>query len=91
MRECNVYSEIVHHSAPVEEVLARRPVGVILSGGPKSVHEPGAPGVDERLLHAGVPVLGICYGQQLMAGLLGGEVARTGGSEFGRTAISCWP
>ncbi|CAN5161469.1 glutamine-hydrolyzing GMP synthase [soil metagenome] len=91
VRECNVYSEIVHHSTPVEEVLARRPVGVILSGGPKSVHEEGAPGLDPRLLHAGVPVLGICYGQQLMAGLLGGEVARTGGSEFGRTDLRATP
>jgi GMP synthase (glutamine-hydrolysing) len=85
IREARVYSEIVAHDEPVERLLARRPVGLVLSGGPKSVHEQGAPSVDPALFEAGVPVLGICYGQQLMAQALGGEVARTGDAEFGST------
>jgi len=91
VREAHVYSEIVPHDITVEELRARRPVGIILSGGPKSVHAPGAPSVDPRLFEAGVPVLGICYGQQLMAVALGGEVARTGVSEFGRTQVRVDP
>ncbi|HVL98518.1 MAG TPA: glutamine-hydrolyzing GMP synthase [Egibacteraceae bacterium] len=88
VRECNVYSEIVPATITAEEIAARRPAGVILSGGPKSVYSPGAPRVDPGVFDAGVPVLGICYGQQLMAATLGGEVARTGGSEFGKTAFT---
>jgi GMP synthase (glutamine-hydrolysing) len=88
VRECHVLSEIVPHDLDLDEVLARRPAGVILSGGPKSVHSPGAPGVDLRLFQLGIPVLGICYGQQLMAQGLGGEVARTGGGEFGRSELT---
>jgi GMP synthase (glutamine-hydrolysing) len=87
VRECHVYSEIVPHDLPVEEIQARRPAGLVLSGGPKSVHEPGAPGVDPALFELGVPVLGICYGQQVMAQALGGEVARTGTAEFGKTDL----
>jgi len=88
VRECNVYSEIVPSTISAEELAARRPAGVILSGGPKSVYSPGAPTVDPALFDAGVPMLGICYGQQLMAAALGGEVARTGQSEFGKTAFT---
>jgi GMP synthase (glutamine-hydrolysing) len=88
VRECHVLSEIVPHDLDIDEVRARRPAGIILSGGPKSVHSPGAPGVDRRLFELGIPVLGICYGQQLMAANLGGEVARTGGGEFGRAELS---
>jgi GMP synthase (glutamine-hydrolysing) len=88
VREARVYSEVVPHSTPVGELLARRPAAVVLSGGPASVYADGAPGVDPRLLRAGVPVLGICYGFQAMAQALGGEVARTGLSEFGRTQVS---
>ncbi|MDQ3645425.1 MAG: glutamine-hydrolyzing GMP synthase [Actinomycetota bacterium] len=88
VRECHVYSEIVRHDTPVEELAAHRPAGIILSGGPKSVHQPGAPDADPRLFEMGVPVLGICYGQQLMASKLGGEVARTGIAEFGKTDLS---
>jgi GMP synthase (glutamine-hydrolysing) len=84
VRECHVYSEIVPHDTPVKEMAARRPAGIILSGGPKSVHQPGAPSVDSALFKLGVPVLGICYGQQAMAQALGGEVARTGVAEFGK-------
>ncbi|MEX0659418.1 MAG: glutamine-hydrolyzing GMP synthase [Egibacteraceae bacterium] len=88
VRECHVYSEIVPASITAAELAARRPAGVILSGGPKSVYSPGAPTVDAGLFDAGVPLLGICYGQQLMAAALGGEVARTGQSEFGKTAFT---
>src|SRR5207237_5525066 len=67
---------------------AYRPAGLILSGGPASVYEPGAPAVDARLFDLGVPVLGICYGQQAMAQALGGQVERTGVREYGRTDLS---
>jgi len=88
VREAHVYSEIVPHTTPVPELLARRPAAIVLSGGPSSVYEPGAPQADPALFRAGVPVFGICYGFQAMAQVLGGEVANTGGSEFGRTALS---
>src|SRR3989337_1039866 len=91
VRECHVYSEIVPHDTPVNEIAARRPAGVVLSGGPKSVYQPGAPDVDARLFELGVPVLGICYGQQVMAKALGGEVARTGVAEFGKTDLGVEP
>jgi GMP synthase (glutamine-hydrolysing) len=87
VRECHVYSEIVPHDLPVAEIRRRRPAGIILSGGPKSVYSPGAPAVDPALFDAGVPVLGICYGQQVMAHALGGEVAHTGQSEFGKSLL----
>jgi GMP synthase (glutamine-hydrolysing) len=87
IRECRVFSEIVPHDHPVSEIAARRPAGIVLSGGPRSVYEPGAPTVDARLFELGVPVLGICYGQQAMAAALGGEVARTGVAEFGRAEL----
>jgi len=88
VREAHVYSEIVPHTTPVPDLLARRPAAIVLSGGPSSVYEPGAPQADPALFRAGVPVFGICYGFQAMAQALGGEVANTGGSEFGRTALS---
>src|SRR5687768_5373059 len=88
IRECHVYSEIVPHDMPIEEVRAKRPAGIVLSGGPKSVHAPGAPSAQPELFELDVPVLGICYGQQLMAQTLGGEVARTGVAEFGKTDLS---
>lgn len=87
VREARVYSEIVPSTMPVAQMLARDPAAVILSGGPSSVYAPGAPGVDAELFEAGVPVFGICYGFQAMAMALGGEVARTGLSEFGRTPL----
>jgi GMP synthase (glutamine-hydrolysing) len=88
VRECHVYSEIVPFDVPVEELEAMRPAGLILSGGPASVYEPGAPAVDARLFELSVPVLGICYGQQAMAQALGGRVERTGLREYGRTELS---
>jgi GMP synthase (glutamine-hydrolysing) len=87
VREAHVYSEIVPASMTASEMLARGPKGVILSGGPKSVYAPSAPSVDVGLFASGVPVLGICYGAQLLTRLLGGEVARTGTAEFGRTPL----
>jgi GMP synthase (glutamine-hydrolysing) len=87
VREAHVYSEIVPHTMSVAEIAARRPAAVILSGGPSSVYEPGAPALDAELFEIGVPVFGICYGFQAMARALGGTVARTGLSEFGRTPL----
>ena len=88
VREAKVYSEIVPHSTPVEDILARRPKAIILSGGPSSVYAEGAPGLDPTIFGAGVPVFGMCYGFQLMARGLGGEVAHTGAREYGRTRVS---
>jgi len=85
VREADVYSEIVPHSMSAADMLARDPVAIILSGGPSSVYEPGAPDVDPALFEADIPILGICYGFQLMARALGGTVAKTGLREFGRT------
>lgn len=87
VREARVYSEIVSHAAPVAEMLARNPAAIVLSGGPASVYADGAPGIDPALFGAGIPVFGICYGFQLMAQGLGGEVAATGGGEYGRTPV----
>jgi GMP synthase (glutamine-hydrolysing) len=88
IREAHVYSEIVPHDATPGELSRRRPAGLILSGGPSSVYEAGAPSVDAGLFEMGVPVLGICYGHQLMARALGGEVAATGEREYGGTPLS---
>ncbi|MBI2237145.1 MAG: glutamine-hydrolyzing GMP synthase [Actinobacteria bacterium] len=88
VRECHVYSEIVPHDLPVAELKAKRPAGIVLSGGPASVYEEGAPVVDPEVFRLGVPVLGICYGQQLMTQALGGEVRATGLREYGRTSLS---
>ena len=88
IRECRVFSAVVPHDSPPDEILALSPRGLVLSGGPASVYEPGAPALDPRLLELGIPVLGICYGMQAMAQALGGEVARTGAGEFGKTALT---
>ena len=85
VREASCFSEVVPHSMPVAEMLAKDPAAVILSGGPSSVYEEGAPSLDPALLEAGVPVFGMCYGFQAMAQALGGTVERTGLSEFGAT------
>jgi len=87
VREAHVYSEIVPSTMPVAEMLAKDPAAVILSGGPSSVYAEGAPQVDPALFTTGVPTFGICYGFQAMAAALGGEVRRTGLSEFGRTDL----
>ncbi|HEV3292952.1 MAG TPA: glutamine-hydrolyzing GMP synthase [Streptosporangiaceae bacterium] len=91
VRECQVYSEIVPATMPTEQILARRPKAVILSGGPASVYAPGAPPAPDGLLGAGIPVLGICYGCQLMVAGLGGTVAHTGTGEYGATTLELLP
>ena len=88
VREAHVYSEIVPHTITAEEVAARKPAGVILSGGPKSVNIPGAPLLDPEIYQVGAPVLGICYGAQLIARQLGGVVDGSGKGEYGRTSLS---
>jgi GMP synthase (glutamine-hydrolysing) len=88
VREAQVYSEIVPGDTPVDEILAREPSALILSGGPASVYAPGAPKVDPELFTAGVPVLGLCYGFQAMAQAMGGEVAPDGTREYGRTELT---
>ena len=85
VRELDVYSELLPHDTPYAELERRGTRAIILSGGPASVYEEGAPGLDPRVFDLGIPVLGICYGHQLMAQALGGEVAATGQREYGRT------
>ena len=85
VREANVYSEIVPHTMSATDMLAKNPAAVILSGGPASVYAEGAPTFDAALFDAKVPVLGICYGFQVMAQALGGRVGRTGTREYGHT------
>ncbi|MEA2826552.1 MAG: hypothetical protein QOG43_991 [Actinomycetota bacterium] len=87
VREAHVYSEIVSRDIPLADLLARRPAGIIFSGGPASVHVEGAPSFDAGVYDAGIPVLGICYGAQLVAQQLGGVVARTDVAEYGRTGL----
>jgi len=87
VREARVFSEVIPHTASVEEIKARDPVAVVLSGGPASVYADGAPQLDPALFDLGLPVFGICYGFQAMAQALGGTVAHTGTSEYGRTEL----
>jgi GMP synthase (glutamine-hydrolysing) len=91
LRELSVYSEILPFDTPLDEIRRRRPAGVILSGGPKSVSEDGAPRCDRAVLEIGVPVLGICYGMQLMTDLLGGTVAPAPHREYGLATIRIEP
>ena len=87
VREARVYSEVVPHSATVDELKAKDPRAIVLSGGPASVYADGAPQLDPAIFDLGVPVFGICYGFQAMAQALGGTVAHTGTSEYGRTEL----
>ncbi len=87
LRELAVYCEIVPFNTPLERLRARKPAGLILSGGPKSVSDDGAPKCDAGVFDIGVPVLGICYGMQLMTDVLGGEVRRSGQREFGHAHV----
>jgi GMP synthase (glutamine-hydrolysing) len=87
VRDCGVFSELVPHHVPLEEIAARKPRGIILSGGPASVYAPGAPRLERGLLELGVPVLGICYGMQLIVHELGGKVEQAEVGEFGRSEL----
>ena len=91
LRELSIYSEILPFDTSPAEIARRRPAGIILSGGPKSVSEPGAPRCERAVLQSGVPVLGICYGMQLMTDLMGGEVAPAPHREFGLATIRIEP
>ena len=88
VRESRVFSEVIPHTASVEEIKAKDPQAIILSGGPASVYAPGAPQLDPAVFDLGLPVFGICYGFQAMAQALGGTVDRTGSSEYGRTELN---
>ncbi|KHD94348.1 GMP synthase [Bifidobacterium longum subsp. longum] len=88
VREAGVSSELVPHSMPVDEILAKDPKAIILSGGPASVFEPGAPTIDTKVFESGVPVLGICYGFQVMAYELGGKVDKAALGEYGKTSAT---
>jgi GMP synthase (glutamine-hydrolysing) len=87
IRECRVFSALIPYDASPADVAALEPAGIVLSGGPASVYAPGAPPLEKGLLELGVPVLGICYGMQVMADALGGEVARTDTAEYGKTPL----
>src|SRR5438093_12353919 len=87
VREARVYSELVSHRLTADQLWARSPAALVLSGGPASVYAEGSPDVDPRIFELGIPTLGICYGMQLMARDLGGSVERTGVSEFGRAEL----
>jgi GMP synthase (glutamine-hydrolysing) len=87
LRELSVYSEIVPFNTPIDTIIEKHPVGIILSGGPKSVSEAGAPKCAPEVFELGTPVLGICYGMQLMTDVLGGEVRRSGQREFGHANV----
>ncbi|MGB3012447.1 MAG: glutamine-hydrolyzing GMP synthase [Mycobacterium sp.] len=88
VREARVFSEVIPHTATVEEIKARNPRAIVLSGGPASVYADGAPQLDPGVFDLGIPVFGICYGFQAMAQALGGTVERTGTSEYGRTELN---
>ncbi|MBR6966829.1 MAG: gamma-glutamyl-gamma-aminobutyrate hydrolase family protein, partial [Clostridia bacterium] len=87
VRECHVYSEVIPWNFPLDEIRVREPAGIILSGGPSSVHDENAPSVDPGIYSLGIPVLGICYGMQLTAHLLGGAVERAKEREYGRIEV----
>ncbi len=87
VREARIYSEVVPHTATVEEIKAKNPAALVLSGGPSSVYADDAPKLDPQVLELGVPVFGICYGFQAMTAALGGTVAETGAREYGRTDL----
>ncbi|QQU84912.1 MULTISPECIES: glutamine-hydrolyzing GMP synthase [Corynebacterium] len=88
VREANVYSEVVPSTITAEELKAKDPVALVLSGGPSSVYAEGAPQLDPEIFELGLPIFGICYGFQVMTQALGGEVAKTGSREYGRTAMA---
>src|SRR3989338_10278868 len=88
VRELGVYSEILPGETPLEKIMALLPKGIILSGGPSSVYDEGAPKADPRIFKQSIPILGICYGHQLMANELGGKVEGSEEKQFGRQELS---
>lgn len=87
VRELNVFSEVVSHKITLDEILAHKPIGIILSGGPNSVYEDGAPSIDSKLFDSNIPILGVCYGMQLIVHTLGGKVEHTGKGEYGKANV----
>ena len=87
VRECNVYSEIVPFDTPIEKIKEINPRGIIFTGGPASVYLKDSPMCDKKIFELGIPVLGICYGMQLMTHMLGGEVQRADKREYGVTKV----
>jgi GMP synthase (glutamine-hydrolysing) len=87
IRELKVFCEMLPYSTSIDEIKAKRPRGIIFSGGPSSVYQEKAPACDPALYETGIPVLGICYGMQLMAQQLGGVVSRSGHREYGKTGL----
>ena len=91
IRECHVYCEILPPTTPWDEIAARQPKGIVLSGGPASVYDPGAPSAPDELWRSGIPVLGVCYGMGLLARGFGGEMARMERREYGPATIEIEP
>ena len=85
VRECGVYCEVIRYTTPLEEITARKPVGIIFTGGPNSVYDEKSPHIAKEIFEMGIPILGICYGCQLMAYTLGGTVTTCTTSEYGKT------
>ena len=88
VRECNVYSEVVPYDINIEQIKEKNPKGIIFTGGPASVYGENAPKCDKEIFNLGIPILGICYGMQLMTHILGGEVAKASKREYGTTNVS---
>ena len=88
VRECNVYSEVVPYDINIEQIKEKNPKGIIFTGGPASVYGEDAPKCDKEIFNLGIPILGICYGMQLMTHILGGEVAKASKREYGTTNVS---
>ena len=88
VRECNVYCEIYSYKRDIEEIKAMNPKGIILTGGPNSAYEPDSPTYTKELFELGIPVLGICYGSQLMMHLLGGHVCKAPVREYGKIEVT---
>ena len=87
VRECNVYCEIYSYKTDIEQIKAMNPKGIILTGGPNSCYEEGAPTYSRELFELGIPVLGLCYGAQLMMHVLGGKVEKAPVREYGKTQV----
>lgn len=87
VRECNVYCEVLPYTTPIEKIKEKNPVGIIFTGGPNSVYEDNAPSCSKEIFELGIPILGICYGNQLMAHILGGKVVSPDKREYGKTEI----